>query len=442
MNKHRHLYLRFACSALMFACGLGMFKPSVSAKPIELSLSSVILFTLNNNPDIQIARERENQAGFDVKDAQSTFYPVVDFTSNWGFQYNNPAAGLQNKSEVNDTYGVAISGRQILYDGGARKADLNQTEQAATSARIRTQIEIQDAIQDAIQEYMNIAKFQSNIVDTESFLMKMNDIVADIELMQEVGAASQAKVDYASSRLSFAQTQLNDIVSSLNDAVSNLEFLTGRLPPFVAKLPNDIDTSLKNLDAYVNYALQNNKDIQLNASDKQSFRHSLRSQEAEYDPVVGFNMLADQKNDDGGPSGQDKNLEASFDMSWRLFDGWGRDARVGKIKSQINEFTIQDQKIIKELRRDIKLFYNQIRAIRQSISVTREEIKSNRSLQELNIENFELGNIDIIELIEGEERLNSSKLRLNGQIADLYLNLYQLLITVGYLEKTHFCESC
>src|SRR5690606_131485 len=136
-----------------------------------------------------------------------------------------------------------------------------------------------------------------------------------------------------------------------------------------------------------------------------------------------------------GPIGRDQDVRAFFDLSWTLFDGWARDAKVGKIRSQINELDIKDQKIIKELKRDIKQFYNQILATRQSIDVTLDEIASNESLQELNMENFELGNIDVIELIEGEERLNASKLKLNGQVADLYLNTYRLLLTIGYLEK-------
>lgn len=416
---------------------------NAQANPVEISLSSAILFALNNNPDIDIAREQENRAAYGVDEANSAYYPSVDVTSKWGYQYNKPATGLQDKkSAVNDTYAFSVRGRQIVYDGGSRDAGLEQTKQSLTSAKIKTRLETQDIIEETLKYYMDIAKFQSNIVDTERFLNKMTDIVADIQLMKEAGAASQAKVDYAQSRMAFAESQRTEIVSALNDSISNLEFLTGRLPPFTTRLPENIDTTLEQLDDYVNYALQNNKEIKLNTSDKIAFQHSLRAQEAEYDPTVAFNVVGEQKNDDGGPAGQDKSVEGFFDLSWRIFDGWARDAARGKIKSQINELTIKDRKIIKELKRDIKLFYNKIKSIRQSIDVTRSEIESNESLQALNIENFELGNIDIIELIEGEERLNSSKLRLNGQIADLYLNTYSLLITIGYLEKTHFCASC
>ena len=70
------------------------------------------------------------------------------------------------------------------------------------------------------------------------------------------------------------------------------------------------------------------------------------------------------------------------------------------------------------------------------------EISSSEGLQELNRQNFEEGNLDLIKLIEGEERLNAAYEKLHQQRSDLYLAAYKLLLDVGILKKEFFCKDC
>ena len=59
----------------------------------ELSMSSAILFALNNNPDVGIAKEKEVQAYYSIDEIRATLYPQAAITSTLGMQYNDPAAG-------------------------------------------------------------------------------------------------------------------------------------------------------------------------------------------------------------------------------------------------------------------------------------------------------------------------------------------------------------
>ena len=135
-------------------------------------------------------------------------------------------------------------------------------------------------------------------------------------------------------------------------------------------------------------------------------------------------------------------MKALFEVSYEIFDGFSRKAANERVKSQVKEIDIQKQKIIKELKRQIKLYYNQLDSIRAAIDSTQDEIISNEALQELNRENFKLGTINLIELIEGEERLNSARIREHRLTYELYLTTYQLLLEVGSLEEQYFCNSC
>jgi len=53
-----------------------------------------------------------------------------------------------------------------------------------------------------------------------------------------------------------------------------------------------------------------------------------------------------------------------------------------------------------------------------------------------------LGEGNLINLIEGEERLNSAIIKQNQLRRDLLLNTYQLIRIAGLMDKQIFCKSC
>ena len=88
----------------------------------------------------------------------------------------------------------------------------------------------------------------------------------------------------------------------------------------------------------------------------------------------------------------------------------------------------------KQVKRRISRAYNQVTANQITLAAAGDEVKANKELQRLNRKNLEKGNINIIELIDVEERLfnaQSNRHRLNSEI---YRNYYELLLASGLLK--------
>ena len=94
------------------------------------------------------------------------------------------------------------------------------------------------------------------------------------------------------------------------------------------------------------------------------------------------------------------------------------------------------------MNKNIRRSYNKILSIKDDIKSNMKEVLSSESLQDLYQKQFELGEGDIINMIEGAERLHTAKLNSHKLEASFVTESYTLLQTIGALRKERFCETC
>jgi len=132
INPNTHIYsyksLFFCAVALLVM----LCNQTSKAKNLELSLESAILFALNKNPEINIAKEQEKQAKFSIDEAESVFYPQVDFSARSGPEYNSPASFPADEqgsgSNTNQATELNLTVNQLLFDGFSSKEEVERRE--------------------------------------------------------------------------------------------------------------------------------------------------------------------------------------------------------------------------------------------------------------------------------------------------------------------------
>lgn len=409
-----------------------------TASLINVSLSTMVTFALDKNPDILMAEERENQIDFFIKEARSGYYPRVEVNLEGGRGYIEPAAGqIQN-----NTGKASLIISQNVFDGFKTRDEVDRRQDLRNAAAFDTRARREQIVAETVQYYLSALHYQQTTRDAEAFNVRLNEIVTTIRELYEGGVANKATYDYAMSRQAAALNSLSEARSSYNDAVSNLEFLTGPLPPFQAVLPDIFRPEYYDLGFYLEQVQAQNSLILKNKAEGQAMEHQIDVEKADYFPKVSFEVEAKHSHNDGGDVGRGRELTGVFRANYKIFDGFLRESTIKRIQSQAAEIDYRTDRIFRDLSREIKLSYNQISALQNAIDATRAEIEAGKNLIALNQENFELGTINVIELIEGEERLFDAKVRLHQQYNDLFLQMYSLLITTGILRQTFFCASC
>lgn len=433
---------------LFFATITGYVKASelgtILNKPITLSMNSAVLFALNKNPDIEMFWERYIQSKNFVKESQAGFFPTVDLNISGGREYRDPSAGTSPlKNDVTNNVSFGITVEQMIYDGFKTVNETNRRRDLNEAALWRVQSNVENILQDTIENYLEMVLFQAEIKAISLLIMDIKETLMYVESQFTEGAASKVIVDYANSRLSFAETSLSRAQSSYNDAKSRLEFLTGRLPPIVeAYYPEEMNPEKLDMSFYLDSLDDGNSLMLANQYEIEAMKKQLKIQKAANSPEASLVLHGSQSHNDGGNIGVFRELSASMRVSYNIFDGFKNKYAKRRVFSQISELEHRKDKVKNELVRDIKLFYNQIIANKQSLLTNESEIRSSEALKVLNEENFKSGNLNIIELIESAERLNVAKLSKIRLINDQYLNAYKLIIKANVLDQNFFCESC
>lgn len=433
------------CGAVVSALLLFAQTAVAQNKGMEISLNSMVVFALSKNPDIEVFKRRQLQAAYAIKEKESEFYPEVTLNAEGGRSYAKPGAGTlvpgSSAQATNGQVGVVVN--QLLFDGFGTTHEVRQREALLESSAYNTKVAVNEVMETCVETYLEVLRYQESVVLSTELLRDVTHQLSIIEEMFDAGSVSKVFLDFARSREAAAKTTLSRARSSLNASLSDLEFLVGKLPgDFVAIPPEFLYPDKLDLQYYLETVEDNNNNIKSKEREISAMKHLMRAEKAKYYPEATFNLSADQGHNDDGPVGRERELSATVRLSYNIFDGYKKEATVNKVYQQLTELEEQMRQLVRDLRREIKLAYNQVTANQDSIVSTLEEIEANVEQKRLSEENFALGEISVIELIESVERLHESKEKLNNLEADMRLNAYRLLITSGVLSESFFCESC
>lgn len=419
-------------------------QPEKNGSTVELSLNSILLFALHNNPDIDIFQQRQVQAEEFMKQKKSELAPQITLSAEGGREYNDPASGgATGAGQANSTGSVSVSLQQTIFDGFQVENQVRERQKQIQSANYKTQTEIEDVINDTVETYLEIVQFQEDVRINTEFIQYIEKTTNTIQQLFEAGAVTKVMLDYARSRRAFAQTEMNRATSDLHDGLSNLEYVTGKLPPgFTAVPPEELSPDKLDLQYYIDLIQKNNSLLLANDMERKAAELRLKAERAKDLPELTFDLTADQTENSGGSVGREVGLSATVQMTYTLFDGFKNRYSKNLVKSQVKELEATRRQILKDLHREIKLSYNQFKAAEYALETTELEILANIAQKELNEENFKLGNINVIELIESAERLKTSYLKKEDLKLNMRVSAYKLLVLTGILDNNYFCETC
>lgn len=431
--------LRYAL--LVFAAGLSLNAGlSTDAQAQDLTLEQALVMALEQSPEIDIASERTEQGVFSVDEANASYYPQVDLFAEAGREFNNPASsrGATIASGTGDTTTSAdatLSINQFLFDGFETQEEVARRKQLIESSKIQeVRVEAQ-IILDTIEAYTSILRSQRELADSSHFLRVMDGIEDKIVLMVEAGAESPAKLKFVQARLASARQRNISIRSRLADARTDLEQLIGIRPEFQAQHPSGSFIVLEDLETYYLYAQKHNQEILVNQSDKKALEHQLSGLSGAYYPKVNALVELNQNHDVGGDIGRDRNASAQLQVNYRLFGGFAAKASRNRVMSQIRELDHRIDQVTRDTNQRLKLLYNQLQSLKNEWLILEQEIEANDEVRVLNQEQFELGEADILELVESEERYFNSKIRKHRIEFDFTQTIHQLKQEAGLLNK-------
>lgn len=401
-----------------------------------LRFTDLLALALVDNPGVVMAEERVLQAMEQANQVGAFRYPSIAVTSTLGPEYNDPVASEESGVATTIGKNVKLTLTHQLYDGGAARSNFQRSSRLIGAAEAESQIELESLLLSIVINYVDYWRFQIELVQAEKFVSVMNDLVDDLNSMFKAGATSKLEVDFARARVASARGAESEANAAMNNAFSELEYLVPGLGHFSANSPEKFsDFILLSLQDYLDKGARSNSGFITNRMNTEATELKVRAAKGLFKPTVNVELSGSYIDDEGQPSEPRMKAAAKFLFNYTFYNGGERRAGVRRAESQLRELRAERISLEREVFREIDQSFNNITASRLALDAVNDEIIAHEELQRLNRQNLALGTVNIMELIDVEERLFNASKRKNEVLATMYQEYFTLQVSAGFTEE-------
>jgi adhesin transport system outer membrane protein len=264
----------------------------------------------------------------------------------------------------------------------------------------------------------------------------MNDLVDNLNSMFMAGATSKLEVDFARARVASARGAKSEATAAKNNAFSELEFLVPGLARFTANSPEKFsDFILLSLEDYMEKGAASNSGFITNQMNIEATKMKVRASKGLFKPTVNVELTGSYIDDEGQPSEPRMKAAAKFLLNYTFYSGGERRGGLRRAQSQLRELESERALLERDVFREIDQSFNNITASRLALDAVNDEINAHQELQRLNRQNLALGTVNILELIDVEERLFNASSRKYEVLATMYQEYFTLLVSAGFTAE-------
>jgi outer membrane protein len=378
-----------------------------------------VAFALSNNPDSAIARKRIEQAIASATLTNSTDYPMVNVSSEYG-QTNNPMysfGNILNQGAFNDSINFNNPGRtdnlQVkaevnyrLYNGGKDQAD-----QAAARANIN--ISENDLVAVHRQLGFEVVKTFQAIIQAEKMVAVRKEAYTSITAALEVGqarfdAGDLLKQDLLNLQLQQSRASENLIQSRHTLEITQRSFLN-LLGLREGQVTIDADSgSVQQIPESFTYQ---------NRYERKRIEAMEQVALAELDKARGGKLpsvdaFASYQLDNGSVlGGSGDSWMAGVRLNYSLFDGHKSEAQIAIAKLKLQEIQALKNKTDLALNLDVQQAVLEYEQAKKRVSVTNKMVGVATEVTRISRARFKEGVILASDLIDFEMRLSDAQAR-------------------------------
>ncbi len=395
-------------------------------------LRTAILDSLTDNPEVQIAKARQDDAKYGVKEARAGFLPHIDATAGSGEEYD------YNRGDKNIFTGKRPAGtdstllhteaslvlRQYVWDFGLTTNEYRRAKALFEAASWSTKERVEDISFQIASAYISLLQLQRLVELTKENVAAHEKILRTVQLQKDLGLSTGADVSRVQSALSNIKSRLQDRESELQQGKETYRRLTNRLPGQLvepphpdAALPVDADSAAGLIESKAPKLMQA-------VAQRKSLERQLASNKGNYYPKLALEMQGDYKDDVGGKTGQLAGGKALVTLRYNLFNGGADQAVNNRIRSRIREQSYELRRVEREVEQQVRSDYSALQTAREKVNNINNEVDAAAKVVDLYADQFKTGKRTVFDLLESQNALFNSK---STQV----INKYQA-VTSGY----------
>ena len=385
--------------------------PAEPPEDVVESLRGAIIAALKQNPEIQIALARQDDARYGVHEAWSGYLPHLDATVAYGREFNDPynAPGSRSNRTTLTRKEAAVTLNQNVWDFGTTINDIKRARAAYKSAQWATRERIEAIAYDITSAYLNVLERQKLVELAQGEIAANEKTLNMVTIQEDLGLTPPADVSRAKARLENVQSELLDRKSALQQAREAYRRLTDHLPGKAVDVPSAAAALPVTAQQAVAMIDNHNPRMAQAVQDRRSLERQRASQTGTFFPKVGLMAQGNWKDDVQGPTDFANDARAMVTVTYSFFNG-GRDIAIrNRLSARLREADYEVDRRRREVAQDIRIDFNALEAAREKIATIESEIAAAERVAELYRQQFREGRRSVFDLLDSQQILYDAK---------------------------------
>ncbi len=401
-----------------------------------LSLADCILIAMANNPRTRVSWQSTQAAAALVGQARALYLPQADFTYSAQRQkfLSQTDVGFENvyfRTREAASFGV----RQLLLDGGLRRAQVEAAEAGLRSADFRHNSLLLDLALATEISYYRLLATQSLLEVAENTVQQRTKHLEMAQRQQEAGRGRQVEVLQAASEKADAELALVDGRNQVRIMCGRLASVMGlpvSAPIEIVEVPDEAhEVEKQDVERLLQQAALNRPTLQSAISEVERARHALEAQKAQRWPELnaavsygwaGWQTVVPEASDE---------YSASLTLSVPLFTGFQRSYRIRQAEAELKGAIASYESELRDVELDVWEAYSGLVRAEEALKAAETFLESSRETVSVTEREYEQGRATIVELIDAQNNLTRALSRKVTVRLDWYVALGQLERAVG-----------
>ena len=397
-----------------------------------LTLDAAYRIALQNNEQVQVSRERLNQAKQDIDVATAELYPQISAEASWNRQKETTLGTLSNPDE----YGLfTIRADQHLYQWGKVWSGRQIAEHFFQSSRFRHARRLQEIMFRVSSRYYEALLGRRSIEIAKNALTRAQRQLDRAKGRFEVGVVTKTDVLRAQVQVAQAQEQLERAKNQYDVALENLALEIGLDEvPGEVKEPPTKSFKAEPMPRLIDRALEKRRDLKQARKEVKASLQRVDFEKADYFPRLSMEGEYTRTNEERLFYGEESDWNVALKVSYPLFTG-GRDvAEIDRARSKWREAKVSLKRLQREIRTEVRSVYLDIRTQRQVIEQLKEQVETARRNYEQVTAQFEEGVASAVDQVDAFTSLNEAENRLAQAHFTYQLDLVRLELAMGTFQ--------
>ncbi|WP_166358432.1 TolC family outer membrane protein [Pseudomonas akapageensis] len=387
------------------------------------------------HPEIQAGVNSRLAADGQLRAAKGGYLPKVDVLAGYGREGTDDQ-NTGGRWQTLDRGEASAHVRQMLFDGFATSSEVGR-QQATVNSRAYSLLGTSERTALSVaQVYLDVLNRRQMVQLAEDNLRSHERVYDQIKLRTSRGVGRTADLDQAEARLAQAQNNLITEQTNLADAQTNYLSVVGSLPDelvepqgFVALLPATLDEAREQM--VESSPILRSAESDITATEKQ-YEAAKSTFYPQFDAELGHNA----DNNVGGEVGVSNGWEAMVRMRLNLYSGGSNKADLESKAYQATQALDIRNNALRQLNEELGLAWNAYNNATAQLPIAQKYVDRSSSVRSAYQSQFSLGERTLLDLLDSENELFTSRQRL-VQIKTLQLyTQYRIKATMGQLLKS------